>query len=48
VLPAFYERDKSGLPQRWIKRLRASLMTLGPMFCATRMLAEYVDQRYRS
>jgi glycogen phosphorylase len=48
VLPAFYERDESGLPPRWIEMMRASLRTLGPMFCASRMLAQYVDGRYRS
>jgi starch phosphorylase len=47
VLPAFYERDHDGLPQRWIELMRGSLRTLGPRFCATRMLAEYVEARYR-
>ncbi len=47
VLPAFYERDETGLPPRWIDRMRASLRTLGPMFCATRMLAEYLEGPYR-
>jgi starch phosphorylase len=48
VLPAFYDRDESGLPPRWIEMMRASLRTLGPMFCASRMLAQYVDGPYRS
>ena len=48
VLPAFYERDPDGLPQRWIALMRASLRTLGPRFCATRMLAEYVEGPYRA
>jgi starch phosphorylase len=47
VLPAFYERDESGLPGRWLALMRASLRSLGPRFCATRMLAEYVDRPYR-
>jgi starch phosphorylase len=47
VLPAFYDRDASGLPARWIEMTRASLRTLGPMFCASRMLAQYVDGPYR-
>ena len=29
-MPAFYERDEAGLPQRWIELIRASLRTLGP------------------
>ena len=48
VLPAFYERDEAGLPGRWIELMRASLKTLGPKFCAGRMLAEYLDGPYRS
>jgi glycogen phosphorylase len=48
VLPAFYERDERGLPVRWLGRMRASLRTLGPRFCATRMLGEYARGPYRS
>ncbi|MGH2892147.1 MAG: alpha-glucan family phosphorylase [Solirubrobacteraceae bacterium] len=47
VLPAFYDRDESGLPSRWIELMRASLRTLGPVFCASRMLAQYVEGPYR-
>jgi starch phosphorylase len=47
ILPAFYERDESGLPVRWLEMVRASLRTLGPAFSATRMLAEYVAGPYR-
>lgn len=47
VLPAFYDRDESGLPGHWIELMRNSLRTLGPVFCATRMLAQYVDGPYR-
>jgi len=47
VLPAFYERDEGGVPARWIEMMRASLRTLGPLFCASRMLAQYVEGPYR-
>jgi starch phosphorylase len=46
VLPAFYERDPDGLPGAWIERMRASLKTLAPRFCATRMVREYVETVY--
>ena len=36
-----------GCPRRWIELMRASLRTLGPMFSASRMLAEYVEGPYR-
>jgi starch phosphorylase len=48
VVPEFYERDEAGVPQAWVGRMRASLQTLGPRFCAARMLAEYVDGPYRT
>lgn len=48
VLPAFYGRDERGLPGRWLELIRTSLQTLGPRFCASRMLAEYVQGPYRS
>jgi starch phosphorylase len=46
VVPAFYDRDAEGLPQAWLTRMRASLRTLGPRFCATRMLEQYVNDVY--
>jgi starch phosphorylase len=46
VLDSFYARDENGLPTRWIERMRASLKTLGPEFCATRMLEQYLSGPY--
>jgi glycogen phosphorylase len=46
VLSSFYDRDESGLPPRWIERMRASLKTVGPEFCASRMLAQYLSGPY--
>ncbi len=48
VVPSFYERQQQGLPGPWLARIRASLKALGPRFCATRMLREYLDGPYRS
>ena len=42
VLPAFYDRDPDGLPRSWLERIRASMRTLAPAFCAGRMLEDYV------
>lgn len=47
VLPCFYQRDQAGLPVRWTQLMRASLMSLGPRFSASRMLADYLDRPYR-
>ena len=47
IVPAFYERDDRGIPTAWLSRMRASLRSIGPRFCATRMLAEYLEGPYR-
>jgi starch phosphorylase len=46
VLPAFYDRDADGLPRAWLTRIRASIRTLAPAFCAGRMLEDYLDRIY--
>ncbi len=47
VVPSFYDRDEQGLPSAWLSRIRESLRSLGPRFCASRMLDEYVARAYR-
>jgi starch phosphorylase len=46
VVPTFHERDADGLPLAWLDRVRASLRTVGPAFCAGRMLADYEQRLY--
>jgi starch phosphorylase len=46
VKPLFFDRDARGIPTRWLKRVRASMRTLGPMYSATRMLDDYVEKVY--
>jgi glycogen phosphorylase len=46
VIPLFYDRDQNGIPRGWIARMKASLKTIGPRFCATRMMDEYVRNIY--
>ena len=46
VLPAFYDRDADGLPRSWLARIRASMRTLAPAFCAGRMLDDYLERIY--
>jgi starch phosphorylase len=46
VLPAFYDRDASGLPHAWLTRMRRSIAALAPRFSATRMVRDYVEQAY--
>ncbi len=46
VLPLFYERDASGVPLGWVRRMKSSLRTHGPRFCTARMLDDYVRDVY--
>jgi starch phosphorylase len=46
VVPAFYERNGSGIPTAWTKRMRQSMATLTPQFSSNRMMREYVQQYY--
>ncbi len=46
VRPLFFRRDAGGIPSLWLERVRASMRTLAPRYCATRMLDDYVNQVY--
>ncbi|MGK5627908.1 alpha-glucan family phosphorylase [Streptomyces sp. URMC 123] len=46
VAPAFYDRGRGGLPDRWIEMVRRTLAGLGPKVLAGRMVREYVERLY--
>ncbi|MFO0959494.1 MAG: alpha-glucan family phosphorylase [Isosphaeraceae bacterium] len=46
VVPLYYDRDASGLPRRWIARMKASMRSLGWRFNADRMVMDYVENGY--
>ncbi|MGW1785715.1 glycosyltransferase family 1 protein [Streptomyces sp. NPDC002143] len=46
ITPRFYERGRSGLPDRWIEMVRQTLTLLGPKVLAGRMVREYVERLY--
>lgn len=46
IIPAFYDRDAMGLPQRWLQMLRATISSLGPKVLASRMVRDYVTNLY--
>jgi len=47
VVPLFYERDATGIPVSWVRRMRASISELAPAFSSNRMLREYWEEFYR-
>ena len=46
MVPAFYERDAAGLPQRWIQMMRTSIRYVVTGFAARRMVLDYFDSAY--
>ncbi|MFJ2605655.1 alpha-glucan family phosphorylase [Streptomyces sp. NPDC087425] len=46
ITPRFYERGRTGLPDRWIEMVRQTLTRLGPKVLAGRMVREYVERLY--
>jgi glycogen phosphorylase len=46
VVPAFYERDESGFPRRWVEMMKVSIARVGRQFSAERMVVDYVERLY--
>jgi starch phosphorylase len=46
LIPRYYERDRAGIPQRWVDVMRRSMATSLWEFSTTRMLHEYTEQLY--
>ena len=46
VVPLFYERDASGIPEKWTAMIKRSMQSLAPVFNTDRMLTEYLRDMY--
>ena len=46
IVPLYYRHDADGLPVEWLRRVKRSLVKLGPQVESTRMLREYVERLY--
>jgi starch phosphorylase len=46
LLPMFFDRDASGLPQRWIDRMIVAASKVAKAFSSERMLSEYLEECY--
>jgi starch phosphorylase len=46
VIPTFYERDRDGLPRKWIKMMMNSISTLAWRFSAHRMVMDHTRHAY--
>lgn len=48
VAPAFYDRDKEGLPEQWIGFIRKSVSEVAPRFTMSRMVIDYAEKYYKT
>lgn len=46
IVPEFYQRNSHGIPVAWIRRIRAAMRSLIPVYNTDRMVAEYVKKYY--
>jgi glucan phosphorylase len=46
VVPLYYLRGSTGLPNEWIGVMRRTIETIAPVFNARRMVKEYVERLY--
>jgi starch phosphorylase len=46
IVPLYYERDRLGVPRRFIRIIKESIKSVSPVFDASRMMREYVQQMY--
>lgn len=46
IVPDYYDRDKKGLPVKWIKRMKNSIKSTGGRFSTARMVVDYVENLY--
>jgi starch phosphorylase len=46
VIPLYYDRDATDIPNRWVKRMKHAMKSLGWRFNADRMVQDYVKRFY--
>ena len=46
IIPIYYDKDKNGMPENWVKIMKNSIISTGGKFSTSRMLIDYVDKLY--
>jgi glycogen phosphorylase len=46
IVPAFYDRDESHVPHRWLAVVKEAIRSVAPQFSARRMVKEYATRMY--
>jgi starch phosphorylase len=44
VVPLYYARGRGGVPHDWIRMAKETIRSTAPVFCARRMMKEYVER----
>ena len=46
IVPSFYTRNKSGVPEKWVSYIKNTLAEVSPNFTTARMIRDYQDRYY--
>jgi len=46
IIPLFYDRGPDNIPENWIRMMKRSMTSLGPVFNTNRMVTEYTERFY--
>lgn len=46
IVPTFYERGVDNVPHEWVRRMKACMEKLAPVFSTNRMVSEYASEFY--
>jgi starch phosphorylase len=46
IIPLFFTRGRDGIPRNWVKKMKLSMQTLGPVFNTNRMIEDYTKKFY--
>ena len=46
IVPTFYDRGVDNVPHEWVRRMKACMRVLAPMFNTNRMVREYAESLY--
>lgn len=46
IIPDYYDKDANGLSKKWLKKMKASIKSVGGMYNTNRMLCDYLNKLY--
>lgn len=46
IIPAFFDRNELGIPERWLDTMKESILYCAPRFSMSRQVKEYTDMLY--